>query len=65
MISPQPIPAVCYKTARTDVSTKANALGVRPMQERACIGRGFRNYTERLEKLFELYTEMTAKGKAA
>ena len=33
--------------------------------ERIYIGRRFRNDTERLEKLFELYTEMTAKsGKA-
>ncbi len=28
--------------------------------ERIYIGRRFRNDTERLEKLFELYTEMTA-----
>ena len=33
--------------------------------ERIYIGRRFRNDTERLEKLFELYTAMTAKGKAA
>lgn len=33
--------------------------------ERIYIGRRFRNDTERLEKLFELYTRMTAKGKAA
>jgi hypothetical protein len=32
--------------------------------ERIYIGRCFRNDTERLEKLFELYTKMTAKGKA-
>ena len=32
--------------------------------ERIYIGRRFRNDTERLEKLFELYTKMT-KGKAA
>jgi len=32
--------------------------------ERIYIGRRFRNDTERLEKLFELYTKMTAKGKA-
>lgn len=31
--------------------------------ERIYIGRRFRNDTERLEKLFELYTKMTAKGK--
>jgi hypothetical protein len=29
--------------------------------ERIYIGRRFRNDTERLEKLFELYTEMTGK----
>ena len=29
--------------------------------ERIYIGRRFRNDTERLEKLFELYTKMTAK----
>jgi hypothetical protein len=33
--------------------------------ERIYIGRRFRNDTERLEKLFELYTKMMAKGKAA
>ncbi|WP_137751588.1 DNA methyltransferase [Sphingopyxis sp. L1A2A] len=33
--------------------------------ERIFIGRRFRNDTERLEKLFELYTKMAAKGKAA
>lgn len=33
--------------------------------ERIYIGRRFRNDTERLEKLFELYTKMTAKGKVA
>ena len=35
--------------------------------ERIYIGRRFRNDTERLEKLFELYTQMTAgaKGKVA
>ena len=31
--------------------------------ERIYIGRRFKNDTERLEKLFELYTEMTAKEK--
>lgn len=30
--------------------------------ERIYIGRRFRNDTERLEKLFEMYTQMTAKG---
>lgn len=33
--------------------------------ERIYIGRRFRNDTERLEKLFDLYTKMTSKGKAA
>ena len=33
--------------------------------ERIYIGRRFKNDTERLEKLFELYTEMTAKQKTA
>lgn len=32
--------------------------------ERIYIGRRFKNDTERLEKLFELYTKMTAAGKA-
>lgn len=32
--------------------------------ERSCISRRFRNDTERLEKLFELYTKMTAAAKA-
>ncbi|MEQ8424387.1 MAG: lactate dehydrogenase, partial [Cyclobacteriaceae bacterium] len=33
--------------------------------ERIYIGRRFKNDTERLEKLFELYTKMTSKGKVA
>ena len=33
--------------------------------ERIYIGRRFKNDTERLEKLFELYTKMTSKEKAA
>lgn len=33
--------------------------------ERIYIGRRFKNDTERLEKLFELYTKMTGKAKAA
>ena len=33
--------------------------------ERIYIGRRFRNDTERLEKLFDLYTKMTAKKGAA
>ena len=32
--------------------------------ERIYIGRRFRNDTERLEKLFEMYTAMTAKETA-
>ena len=32
--------------------------------ERIYIGRRFRNDTERLEKLFEMYTKMTTKPKA-
>ena len=35
------------------------------MLERIYIGRRFKNHTERLEKLFELYTKMTTKGKTA
>ena len=34
------------------------------MLERIYIGRRFKNDTERLEKLFELYTKMTAKQPA-
>ncbi len=33
--------------------------------ERIYIGRRFKNDTERLERLFEMYTEMTAKQSAA
>lgn len=33
--------------------------------ERIYIGRRFKNDTERLEKLFDLYTQMTTKGKTA
>jgi len=32
--------------------------------ERIYIGRRFKNDTERLEKLFDLYTQMTSSGKA-
>jgi hypothetical protein len=32
--------------------------------ERIYIGRRFKNDTERLEKLFEMYTKMTTKPKA-
>jgi len=43
------------------------ALGRPPLDEvleRIYIGRRFRNGTERLEKLFELYTKMTTKVSA-
>jgi hypothetical protein len=40
MTTNKPIPAVSFNTARTGVSTKANALGMRPMQERAYNKRG-------------------------
>ena len=33
--------------------------------ERIYIGRRFKNDTERLEKLFELYTQMTARAASA
>ena len=35
------------------------------MLERIYLGRRFKNDTERLEKLFELYTKMTASAPAA
>lgn len=40
MTSSKPLPAVSFKTAQTGVSAKANALGMRPMQERAYNKRG-------------------------
>lgn len=40
MSTPKPIPAVSFQTARTGVSARANALGMRPMQERAYNKRG-------------------------
>jgi hypothetical protein len=40
MTTNKPIPAVSFQTARTGVSAKANALGMRPMQERAYNKRG-------------------------
>ena len=40
MTTPKPVPAVSFQTARTGVSAKANALGMRPMQERAYNRRG-------------------------
>jgi hypothetical protein len=45
------IPSVSVNYACTGRSTNANELGMRPMQERA------------YEKLFEMYTEMTAEQK--
>ena len=40
MTTAKPIPAVSFKTARTGASAKANALGMRVMQERAYNKRG-------------------------
>lgn len=40
MTTSKPIPAVSFQTARTGVSSKANELGMRPMQERAYNKRG-------------------------
>jgi hypothetical protein len=40
MTTAKPIPAVSFTTARTGASTNANALGMRPMQERAYNKRG-------------------------
>ncbi len=40
MTTAKPIPAVSFQTARSGVSAKANALGMRPMQERAYNKRG-------------------------
>jgi hypothetical protein len=40
MTTSKPIPAVSFQTARTGVSAKANAMGMRPMQERAYNKRG-------------------------
>jgi hypothetical protein len=65
------IPFVSVSYARNGSSTKADALGMRVMQEpndevleRIYIGRRFRNDTERLEKLFDLYTQMNASAAA-
>jgi len=59
------IPSVSVKYAHDGSSTKSNALGMRPMQERIYIGCRFKNDTERLGKLFELYTQMTAQQKTS
>jgi len=40
MTTNKPIPAVSFQTARTGASATANALGMRPMQERAYNKRG-------------------------
>ena len=40
MTTSKPIPAVSFTTARTGASSKINALGMRPMQERAYAKRG-------------------------
>ncbi|MFZ4381891.1 MAG: DEAD/DEAH box helicase [Sandarakinorhabdus sp.] len=40
MTTAKPIPAVSFQTARTGASANANALGMRPMQERAYNKRG-------------------------
>jgi len=40
MTTSRPIPAVSFKTAQTGVSAKANAMGMRVMQERAYNKRG-------------------------
>ena len=40
MTTTSPIPSVSLRTAHTGASTKANELGMRPMQERAYEGRG-------------------------
>lgn len=40
MTTAKPIPAVSFQTARTGASAKSNAMGMRPMQERAYAKRG-------------------------
>ena len=40
MTTSKPIPAVSFQTARTGASSKANEMGMRPMQERAFAKRG-------------------------
>lgn len=40
MTTPKPIPAVSFQTARTGISAKPNAMGMREMQERAYNKRG-------------------------
>ena len=63
MVSTVPSGSVSYTTNGS--AAKANEFSMRPMLERIYIGRRFKNDTERLEKLFELYTKMAAvPGKA-
>lgn len=40
MTTAKPIPAVSFQTARTGISAKPNAMGMREMQERAYNKRG-------------------------
>ncbi len=51
---------ISVSDAHNDYLARATELGVRPKQERIYIGRRFKNDTERLEKLFDLYTKMAA-----
>lgn len=51
-----------YYATHNGGTSRFNEIGIiRPMLERIYIGRRFKNDTERSEKLFELYTKMTAK----
>lgn len=61
MTSHKSVPSVSVNYATNGSAKKSNELGMRVMQECACIGRRFKNDTERLEKLFDLYTKMTGK----
>ena len=54
------VPSVSVAYAANGSATKANAFGMHPMRERIYIGRWFKNDTERLEKLSDLYTKVTA-----
>jgi len=65
MNPPESIPSVSVTYAQDGSSTRSNVLGMRPMQERIYFGRRVKNDTERHEKLFELYPQMTAKEAAA
>ncbi len=57
------VPSVSH--ARNAAAAGSNGHGMRPTLERIHIGRRFKNDTERLEKLFEMYTEMTTEAGAA